>query len=237
MKKITLKPLMAIAAIGIFAAAAGAQTAAPKATPVPKASPPAPLPDIYTKKDAASPTSIEIFNTYLAEEYENEAKAAIKKSNYKGALENYTKAIELQPKRAEYYVARGTLYDDNMPNMKGDALIDFTKAIELDPKSKQALLGIGDILSDHSYGLYEKAIPYFTAYIALDQKNFVAYASRGMCLGKLGKKAEAIADLKKALQLEPGQEYAEYNLNALQMGGKVLDGYEWSSEYGNNQVI
>lgn len=51
-------------------------------------------------------------------------------NNYKPAIADYTKLIELKPDGSSYYV-RGTTYLDSGDNLR--AIADLTKSIELDP--------------------------------------------------------------------------------------------------------
>ena len=64
--------------------------------------------------------------------YCNRGSAKNSSGDYAGAIEDYTKAIELDPKFAVAYCNRGNAKDSS-----GDyagAIEDYTKAIELDPK-------------------------------------------------------------------------------------------------------
>jgi tetratricopeptide (TPR) repeat protein len=54
------------------------------------------------------------------------------KNNYEEAINNFTKAIELDPKDASVYNNRGNAYANL--NKYEEALNDYNKAIELDPK-------------------------------------------------------------------------------------------------------
>ena len=70
---------------------------------------------------------------------------AIKQFNLKdvsGALTDYNKAIELNPKHTEAYLVRATLKQLNLNDISG-ALADYNKTIELDPKHAQAYAGRG----------------------------------------------------------------------------------------------
>ncbi len=66
-----------------------------------------------------------------AEDYFNSGLIKSKKQDYKGAILDYTKAIELNPNYAEAYSNRGTA-KDKLQDYRG-AIQDFNKAIELNP--------------------------------------------------------------------------------------------------------
>ncbi len=71
------------------------------------------------------------------EEYVNSAFAHLERGDYEQAIEDYNKAIELDPDFAEAYYLRGVAYyvfDD-----PEQAIEDFTKAIELDPNFASGL--------------------------------------------------------------------------------------------------
>ena len=55
---------------------------------------------------------------------------------YKGAIEDYSRVIELDPKHKWAYLSRGAA--KNKLNEFKEAMIDFTKVLELDPKDQEA---------------------------------------------------------------------------------------------------
>jgi tetratricopeptide (TPR) repeat protein len=66
-----------------------------------------------------------------AEEYYNKAEKKYELQDYKGAIVEYTKAIQLNPTNVDAYYNRGfTKY--NLDDFKG-AIEDYTKAITLNP--------------------------------------------------------------------------------------------------------
>jgi serine/threonine protein kinase len=119
--------------------------------------------------------------------------------DFSGALDNYNKAIELNPKYADAYRNRGTLKFGQFEDLSG-ALADYSKAIELDPQCdssdynnrgmvKENLNDISGALAD-----YSKAIE-------IDPKCNIAYSNRGLLKGSLNDITGALADFNKAIKL------------------------------------
>jgi tetratricopeptide (TPR) repeat protein len=66
------------------------------------------------------------------EDYYKAGLAKYESEDYKGAIVDYTKAIEINPDNAETYYNRGLAKDD-LEDYKA-AIADYTKAIDLNPK-------------------------------------------------------------------------------------------------------
>lgn len=73
--------------------------------------------------------------------------------NYEGAIENYSKAIELDPKMEKAYVARAACYEK--VQKKAEAVEDFKKALVFSPKEKEYFYNAGRLLS--ALGKYNEA--------------------------------------------------------------------------------
>jgi len=73
----------------------------------------------------------------LAKAYSDRGRNELIFDNYKGAIEDFTKAIEFNPEDTDLYVGRGLAYLKNGDN--GAAKSDFDKAISLDPSMKKIL--------------------------------------------------------------------------------------------------
>jgi tetratricopeptide (TPR) repeat protein len=103
-------------------------------------------------------------NVNLAGAYFNRGNAYSDKKDYKAAIDNYGKAIELQPRNAGFYYNRGRAYRLNgQPDL---AVASYSKAIELDPKDANALSNRGHAYRD--LGNKEKAIADFRAALAIN---------------------------------------------------------------------
>jgi tetratricopeptide (TPR) repeat protein len=71
-----------------------------------------------------------------AEEFFEQGKKFSSVENFDQAIDNYSKAIKINPKFAKAYNNRGTAYI--LKKQYDLAIADFTKAIELDPKNGKA---------------------------------------------------------------------------------------------------
>lgn len=67
----------------------------------------------------------------------NKGHASSKEGDYKAAIKNYSKAIELDSNYAEAYFARGTVKLNDF--QFDDAILDFDKALKLEPYFERAL--------------------------------------------------------------------------------------------------
>jgi tetratricopeptide (TPR) repeat protein len=69
-----------------------------------------------------------------------------KAKNYEGAIENYSKAIELDPKLEKAYIARASCYEKI--NFKAEAIEDYKKALVFSPKEKEYFYNAGRLLAE-----------------------------------------------------------------------------------------
>ena len=134
-----------------------------------------------------------------AMDYFFQARMLANRKDYDGAIDNYTKAINLDPKNVGFYINRGYVY-----YKKGDypqAIKDCTKAIELDPKNAAAYINRGYVY--YKKGEYIQAIADCTKAIEIDPKLATAYNNRGAAYKNKGEYNEAIADFTRAIELDP----------------------------------
>jgi len=113
---------------------------------------------------------------------------------YESAIEDYGKAIELNPNFAEAYNNRGAAY----LNLKQyeSAIEDYGKAIELNPNDAEAYNNRGAayaLLSQH-----EREIADYNKAIALNPNFAEAYRNRGKAYSEIGRCEESARDYKKA---------------------------------------
>lgn len=85
--------------------------------------------------------------------YVDAAKKFEKAKNYEAAIENYSKAIEMDPKFEKAYIARAVCYENI--NFKQEAIEDYKKALVFNPKDKTYYYHAGRLLTD--LGKYAEA--------------------------------------------------------------------------------
>ena len=157
---------------------------------------------------------------------------------YEEAIEDYNKAIELNPDWWDLYSNRADCYKKH--EQYEEALEDYSKAIELSPdlsllyrdradcykeleQYEEAISGYSEAIkikpdSDYSYQKrgqcyqkleqYSKAIKDFTKAIEIDSDWYGYYRDRADCYKELEKYEEAISDYSKTIKLKPDSDYS-----------------------------
>ncbi len=117
---------------------------------------------------------------------------------FKKAIADYSKALELDPKHTNAWHNRGIAHYRSYDYEK--AVADHTKALELSPKFAPAWSRRG-----HAYvrlGKRAQARADFTKSLELDPKNAQIWHSRGLAQ-EHGDTEKQLADFNKALELDP----------------------------------
>lgn len=134
---------------------------------VPKPTP-APVP-ISTPVPVATPTPAPTPVLDFAY-YRKRADESIVKGDYDLAVNDYNKAIELNPKDAVAYLNRGRAYHDK--TNYDLAIADFDKVIEINPKETSAYLNRGDAFEKK--GNAQQAIGDYKKVVEIDANNEAA---------------------------------------------------------------
>jgi serine/threonine protein kinase len=131
-----------------------------------------------------------------------------KQKDYDSAVQNYSKAIELNPRDANAYSSRGNAY-----YMKGDhdqAFADYNKALALDSTLPHVYINRGNIYYEE--GERDQALIDFNRAIQVDSQNATAYYRRGRFYASAyydyknrdaGDYDRAMRDFNKATRLNP----------------------------------
>ena len=123
--------------------------------------------------------------------------ARVAQGDYQGAIDDFSRAIEIEPKNPVVYAARGNART-NLGELD-DAIADFSKAIEIDPARRVPYINRGVAKVDK--GDLEGAITDYSKAITLDPKNVTAYRNRGCARQQKGDVDGARTDYQQAIQL------------------------------------
>lgn len=129
------------------------------------------------------------------------------KKDYDGAIEAYSRAIEINPQYELAYLERGNAYYYLKDYPRASA--DYTKAIAINPQNYTYYYNRGstrDELED-----YTGAIEDYNRAIAINPKHAYAYNNRGLVYSERQDYAKAIDDFTQALRISPDDDVAYYN--------------------------
>ncbi len=138
--------------------------------------------------------------------YEGNANVTLEK--YEEAIEDYTRAIDLNPQYAEAYNNRG-IANRHLVKFE-EAIEDYNKAIKLNPQLVTPYYNRGTAKA--TLGKRQEAIEDYNKVIKLNPKYVEAYYERGLANHALGKHEEAIEDYTEAIDLNPKYAEAYYRL-------------------------
>jgi protein O-mannosyl-transferase len=133
--------------------------------------------------------------TFMA--YNNRGSAKHKLGDFQGALEDYNRAIEINPLDQRFYYNRGGT-KAKLGDLQG-AIMDFNSAIEINTKYLDAFINRGN--AKGMLGNKQGAIQDFTKAIEIDSQNAYAFYNRGSAKYILGNKEGACKDWNKASEL------------------------------------
>ncbi len=163
--------------------------------------------------------------------YANRAGIKREFKDFRGAIEDYSKSIKINP-RSEYFVLRALVRDSENQVTKTytdrrgrviygtpDVLLDLTKAIEYDPYNSTAYTTRG--YYKYRNKNYYESITDLSIAIELDPKNLKAYEYRGLAYRDNGTPFEAdmsdwdltdaIKDFTKLIEIDPNNSEWYFN--------------------------
>lgn len=134
-----------------------------------------------------------------------------KAGKLESALEDYNRAIALDPSYSEAYESRGSLYQKK--GRVDKAIEDFNESILLGPSSGKAYFNLGVIYAET--GLFDQAIENFNLSLTREPAFADAYANRGVAYALTGRQGLAFADFGKAIELNDRSPDAYFNRGKL----------------------
>ena len=141
-------------------------------------------------------------------------------SDFQGALQDYSKAIKLDPFSDDSYYNRGNIYD-RLGDPKS-AIPDYNQAIKLNPK-------LADSYNNRGWAYFETgdsiaALTDIDKAISINPRYVQAYNNRGWIKFKAGNAKEALPDFEKAIEIQPEFLTAYYNRALVKIELKDYDG-------------
>ena len=152
--------------------------------------------------DADTSTLIKQFDLFfdLAYSYNN-------LGDYEKAIQDYDKAIKVNPGKANAYNNRGWAY--YLLKQYDRAIQDYDKAIKLDPEFALAYNNRG--IAYKNLKQYDRAIQDYNKAVELDPEFNKPYNNRGNVYRELDDYERAILEYDKAIEIDPGYALAYYN--------------------------
>ena len=109
-----------------------------------------------------------------AKKYYKAGNIFVKNMKYGEAVDQYSKAIEIQPSEPRYYYSRGRAYE--LLEKFSEAKADFEKAIVFAPKDVNAYIGLGKVCN--RLNNYEEALAYLDRASGLEKRNALIYPEK-----------------------------------------------------------
>ncbi|WP_177188132.1 tetratricopeptide repeat protein [Selenomonas ruminantium] len=131
--------------------------------------------------------------------------------DYTKAEECYRRAIQINPQNAGVYNDLANLYLNQ--GKYNDALKAVDKALSIDKKEIYQDT-LGEIYLN--MGQYQKALDAYSKAINMNRSFAHAYLYRGLTYEKMGDLTKALADIRKATELDPNDTEARQNYQRLQ---------------------
>jgi tetratricopeptide (TPR) repeat protein len=131
--------------------------------------------------------------------YNMRSVAYYQQGNYRQAMEDLNRAIEIHPGFADAYYNRGVVYN-NLSNYR-QAMEDLNRAIEIHPGFADAYYNRG--VSYGGLGNYMRAIEDYGKAIEIRPDYADAYYNRGFTYENLGQHQRAIEDFNETIRLKP----------------------------------
>jgi tetratricopeptide (TPR) repeat protein len=151
------------------------------------------------------------------------------------AAEHYTRAIALEPEMGQAW--RNRAIAKTHDGRHADSLVDFDQAVELLPREPTILVeranashqlarieaATGEQLHSgppstlSAFDRYRSAVADFGSALAMDDSLVQAWMNRAVALAELNRVDEALADLARAVEIQPDCADAHYNAGVLHL--------------------
>lgn len=139
------------------------------------------------------------------------------KGQYEKAVDEFKKAIEINPNYVNAYNNLGMAYEEM--GLFDKAIVEYKKAIQLKPNYKRAHGNLGSVYGKKR--LFDRAIAECKEAIEIDPAYADAHNNLGIAYINKGWVDQAMTEFKKAIELEPNHMNAHYNLGLVYLVKKM----------------
>ena len=139
--------------------------------------------------------------------YNNRGVSYNSHGNYRQAIEDFSRAIEIKQGYADAYYNRGNAYK-GLGNYQ-QAIEDFSRVIKIKQGDADAYNNRG--VAYAGLGNYRQAIDDHSRAVEIDPGDAEAYYNRGLDYNSLGDYRQAIDDYSRAIEIKQGYAKAYYN--------------------------
>jgi Flp pilus assembly protein TadD len=159
-------------------------------------------------KAASTESIVSAGNVTEAQSHTVRGQALAKSGRTAEALEEFNRAVALDPYNAQALYGRALIYQGN--NEHEFAIADFSAASGLNPQKPEPLLGRA--ISYLALGKVKEATADLDEASEADPHNAQIWTTRGLAYERLGDKAKAAASYSKAVALRPRDDAARSGL-------------------------
>ncbi|SFI71419.1 tetratricopeptide repeat protein [Bradyrhizobium sp. cf659] len=160
------------------------------------------------KAAAATESAVSPGNVTEAQAHTAKAQTLAKSGETAAALDEFNRAVGLDPYNAQALYGRALIYQGN--NQHDFAIADFTAASGLNPQKAEPLLGRA--ISHLALGKIKEAAADLDEASEADPHNAQVWTARGQAYERLGDKAKAAASYTRAVALRPRDDAARSGL-------------------------
>ncbi|MFT4119487.1 tetratricopeptide repeat protein [Bradyrhizobium sp.] len=159
-------------------------------------------------KTATAESVVSAGNVSEAQTHTAKAQTLAKSGDTAAALDEYSRAVALDPYNAQALYGRALIYQGN--NEHDSAIADFGAASGLNPQKAEPLLGRA--ISYLAVGKVKEAAADLDEASQADPHNAQVWTTRGQAYERLGDKTKAAASYNKAVTLRPRDDAARSGL-------------------------
>ena len=133
--------------------------------------------------------------------------------DFSGAIDNYSKALKINPSNVNAYISRGNCKDNN-GDLQG-AIEDYNKSLEIDSNNALAYYNRG--YAKKSSGDQLGAIDDYNNALQFINDNAEIYNARGIAKKEINQYKEAICDFDKATEIDPSSIFPYVNRASIRL--------------------